>query len=65
LNYDAATKRHVIGPMRKDSGNVNGVMISEGERRERCIEASGLRQRLFAVLGRQKSDPMRSALVVA
>jgi len=29
LNYDAATKRHVIGP--KEKGQINGVMIGEGE----------------------------------
>ena len=29
LNYDAATKRHVIGP--KEKGQFNGVMIGEGE----------------------------------
>jgi hypothetical protein len=34
LNYDAATKRHVIGPKGKDRGNVNGVMIGEGEWRD-------------------------------
>src|SRR3990167_8479374 len=31
VNYDAATKRHVIGPKGKDRGNFNGVMIGEGE----------------------------------
>lgn len=34
VNYDAATKRHVIGPRGKDRGKVNGVMISEGEWRD-------------------------------
>lgn len=29
LNYDTATKRHVIGP--KEKGQINGVMIGEGE----------------------------------
>ena len=32
LNYDLATKRHVIGPKEKDQ--VNGVMIGEGEWRD-------------------------------
>ena len=31
LNYDSATKRHVIGPKGKDTSKVNGVMIGEGE----------------------------------
>lgn len=31
LNYDAATKRHVIGPKKKDTRKVNGVIIGEGE----------------------------------
>lgn len=31
LNYDAATKRHVIGPKGTDTRKVNGVMIGEGE----------------------------------
>lgn len=34
LNYDAATKRHIIGPKGKDRGEVNGVMIGEGEWRD-------------------------------
>jgi hypothetical protein len=33
-NYDAATRRHVIGPKGKDSGKVNAVMIGEGEWRD-------------------------------
>lgn len=31
LNYDAVTKRHVIGPKGKDRNKVNGVLIGEGE----------------------------------
>jgi hypothetical protein len=31
VNYDPATKRHVIGPKGKDRGKVTGVMIGEGE----------------------------------
>ena len=34
VNYDAATKRHVIGPKGEDRGKVNGVMIGEGEWRD-------------------------------
>lgn len=34
VNYDAATKRHVIGPKGKDGSKVNGVMIGEGEWRD-------------------------------
>lgn len=34
LNYDAATRRHVIGPKGKDKGTFNGVMIGEGEWRD-------------------------------
>jgi hypothetical protein len=34
VNYDAATKRHIIGPKGKDRGKVNGVMIGEGEWRD-------------------------------
>jgi len=34
LNYDAATKRHVIGPKGNDRGKINGVMIGEGEWRD-------------------------------
>lgn len=34
LNYDAETKRHVIGLKGKDRGKVNGVMIGEGEWRD-------------------------------
>jgi hypothetical protein len=34
VNYDAATKCHVIGPKSKDRGEVNGVMIGEGEWRD-------------------------------
>ena len=31
LNYDAMTKRYVIGPKGKDYAKINGVMIGEGE----------------------------------
>lgn len=31
LNYDAKTKRHVIGPKKVEKGRVNSVMIGEGE----------------------------------
>lgn len=34
VNYDDATKRHVIGPKGKDRDKVNGVMIGEGEWRD-------------------------------
>ncbi|CAL8475589.1 YecA family protein [Caballeronia sp. S22] len=36
VNYDSATKRHVIGPKGKDGGRskVNGVMIGEGQWRD-------------------------------
>ena len=34
VNYDAATKRHVIGPKDNDRGKINGVMIGEGEWRD-------------------------------
>ena len=34
LNYEAGTKRHVIGPKVKDRASVNGVMIGEGEWRD-------------------------------
>lgn len=34
MNYDAVTKRHVIGPKGQDRGKVNGVMIGEGEWRD-------------------------------
>lgn len=34
VNYDATTKRHVIGPKGKDRGKINGVMIGEGEWRD-------------------------------
>lgn len=30
MNYDATTKRHVIGPKGKDNAKFNGVMIGEG-----------------------------------
>lgn len=31
VNYDAVTKRHVIGPKGKDRNKFNGVLIGEGE----------------------------------
>ena len=34
VNYDAETKRHVIGPKGKDRGMINGLMIGEGEWRD-------------------------------
>lgn len=34
MNYDAVTKRHVIGLKGKDRDKVNGVMIGEGEWRD-------------------------------
>lgn len=34
VNFDAATKRHVIGPKGKHGSTVNGVMIGEGEWRD-------------------------------